>query len=77
MDKSEDATLRALATMGRILLIVPIVAGAIVTIIEAPSPSWVDWHTVLAGAALVMLCGLVTLGYVAVKRFRRGLQGED
>jgi len=77
MDSSEDATLRALATMGRILLIVPLAAGIIVSVIETASPSWVDWHTVAAGAGIIMLCGFVTLGYVGVKRFRRGLAGKE
>ena len=76
-DKSQDATLRALTVIGRILLGGPILAGIIVSVIEAVSPSWVDWHTVAAGAGIIMLCGLITLGYVAVKRFRRGLRGMD
>lgn len=76
-DKSQDEMLYALTVMGRILLVVPLVVGIIVSIIEAASPATLDRDTILAGSALVMLCGLVTLGYVAVQRFRRGLQGKD
>ena len=77
MNTREDGTLQALIIMGRILLAVPLLFGIVVSIIEAVSSTTLDRDTFLAGGGMVMLCGLVTLGYVAVKRFRRSLRGED
>ncbi len=34
-------------------------------------------ETLTPGGVMIFLCGAATLIYVAVKRFRRGLRGED
>ena len=74
MDKSEDAILSALATMGRVLLFTPIVIAFLTWLVRDPHTIQ---ESVLAGGGTVMICGLVMLGYVGVKRFRRGVAGKE
>lgn len=71
--------LGALTVIGRILIAVPTGASLVGTLYFAlsggggltASPS----EMFLFG--IIILCGFVTLIYVAVKRFQRGLQGKE
>ena len=69
--------LHALTVMGRILLVVPLVVGIVIGLIDAASSADLKGDTVAVGGGLVMLCGISALGYVGVKRFRRGLRGDE
>ena len=69
--------LRALTVMGRIMISVPILLF-LVQIINSwagGSPSLADAAS--SGAGSTFFCGVVVLVYVAFKRFRQGLRGED
>jgi hypothetical protein len=37
----------------------------------------VDNENIFTGGAMIFFCGAATLIYVAVKRFRQGLRGEE
>jgi len=67
--------LSALTIMGRILILVPIVASLLGFILSNDGGLEAS-----SGDAYVMgmifLCGVVTLVYVAIKRFQEGLRGE-
>lgn len=72
--------LSALTIMGRILIFVPIVVNLVVLLYSVLSENGgIDLEASPADAyilGLIFLCGLVTLVYVAIKRFREGLRGE-
>ena len=67
--------LSALTIMGRILIFVPMGASLLGFILSSnggleasPGDAYV--------MGMIFLCGVVTLVYVAVKRFRAGLRGD-
>ena len=73
----KEGYLNVLTVIGRILVAVPIGASLVATLYFALSGgggftgSPIDIFTF----GTIMLCGLVTLVYVAIKRFQRGLRG--
>lgn len=69
--------LRALTIIGRVFIFVPIAVGLIQWIIDFTGESPVDNEMIYSGSAMLIICGIVTLVYVAVKRFRKGLRGEE
>ncbi len=73
--QSSGDWLSALTIMGRILIFVPIGASLLGFILSNNGGLEAS-----SGVAYVMgmifLCGVVTLVYVAIKRFREGLRGE-
>ncbi len=78
-DKAQGDYLRALTVIGIILFAVPIIASLVGTLYFALSGGGgltaTPAEKFLFG--LIILCGFVTLVYVAVKRFQRGLQGKE
>jgi len=69
--------LSALTIMGRILISVPIIVSLIAFLLSLFGSNPVNDENVFAGGAMIFFCGAATLIYVAVKRFRRGLRGEE
>ncbi len=69
--------LSALTIMGRILIFVPIIVSLIAFLLSLFGTNPVNDESVFAGSTMIFLCGVATLIYVAVKRFRQGLRGED
>lgn len=69
--------LSALTIIGRIFIFVPIAAGLIQWIIDLTGKSPANNEVIYSGSAMLIICGIVTLVYVAVKRFRKGLRGEE
>jgi hypothetical protein len=92
MEKHDSGDwLKALTTVGRILVFTPLFAGFLFSIFNfstktfensVEGPSTVIIHTdttvdsITAGATMIFLCGLVMLVYVAIKRFQQGYRGE-
>ena len=77
-DKGGD-WLSALTVIGRILIGVPVGASLVGILYFALSGGGglTASPTEIFLYGMVMLCGFVALIYVAVKRFKRGLQGKD
>ena len=69
--------LSALTVIGRILIFVPIIVGLIIFLCSLYGTNFNAPETLFAGSSMIFLCGLVTLVYVAVKRFREGLRGDE
>ncbi len=71
--------LRALTLIGIVLFAVPIVASLIGTLYYALSGGGglTATPTEMFLYGLIILCGFVTLVYVAVKRFQSGLKGKE
>lgn len=74
--QSNGDWLSALTVMGRILISVPIIIGFIAIPLSIFGVNPVNDESVFAGSTMIFLCGVATLIYVAVKRFRQGLRGE-
>lgn len=77
-DKGED-WLSALTVIGIILVAVPVGASLVATLFFALSGGggFTGSPIDIFLFSTITLCGLVTLIYVAIKRFQRGLQGKD
>jgi len=69
--------LSALTIMGRILISVPIIVSLIAILLGLFGASPVNGESVFAGSTMIFFCGVTTLIYVAIKRFRQGLRGEE
>ena len=69
--------LSALTVMGRILISVPIIVSLIALLLSLLGANPVNDESVFAGGTMIFFCGAATLIYVAVKRFRQGLRGEE
>jgi hypothetical protein len=78
-DKSDGDWLSALTIIGRILIGVPVGSSLVAIIYYALSggEGLTASPTEIFLYGLIMLCGFVTLIYVAVKRFQRGLHGKE
>jgi hypothetical protein len=74
--KSSD-WLSALTIMGRILIFVPLIVTLIAILLGLFGTSPVNGESVFAGSTMIFFCGAATLIYVAIKRFRQGLRGEE
>ena len=74
--KSTGDWLSALTIMGRILISVPIIIGLVAILLSLFGVNPVDEESLFAGSTMIFLCGVATLIYVAIKRFRQGLRGE-
>ena len=72
-------SLSVLTVIGRILIAVPIGASLVATLYYALSGGggFTGSPIDIFIFGTIILCGLVTLIYVAIKRFQRGLQGKD
>jgi len=68
--------LSALAIMGRILISVPLIVALIAILLGIFGANPVNDESVFAGSTMIFFCGVTTLIYVAIKRFRQGLKGE-
>lgn len=68
--------LSALTIMGRILIFVPIIISLIAILLSLLGTSPVNDESIFAGSTMIFFCGVATLIYVAIKRFRQGLRGE-
>lgn len=69
--------LSALTIMGRILIFVPIIIGLIALLLSLYGINSVNSEVVFSGSTMLFLCGVATLVYVAIKRFREGLRGDE
>jgi len=69
--------LSALTIMGRILISVPIIISLIAILLLRIEASPVNHESIFAGSTMIFFCGVVTLVYVAIKRFGQGLRGEE
>jgi len=79
MKKQKHSTgdwLSALTIMGRILIFVPLIVGFVAILLSLFGVNPVDDESLFAGSTMLFLCGVATLIYVAIKRFREGLRGE-
>jgi len=56
---------------------VPIIVGPIALILSLYGFNPINDESIFAGSTMLFLCGVATLVYVAVKRFRQGLRGEE
>jgi hypothetical protein len=71
--------LNVLTVIGRILIAVPVGVSLVAILYFALSGGggFTGSPIDIFIFGTIMLCGLVTLIYVAVKRFQRGLRGKD
>jgi uncharacterized membrane protein len=71
--------LSALTVIGRILIVVPVSASLVAILYFALSGGggFTGSPTDMFIFGTIILCGLVILIYVAIKRFQRRLQGKD
>ncbi len=76
-NESSHDYLYPLTIMGRILLFTPLLFGllSISYSLLTKNDSGLIYEGDPYSAALLFLCGLITLLYVAVKRFKQGLKG--
>lgn len=69
--------LKALTIVGRILVFVPMGIGVITLLVSLLGDNKTsDYEDLFAGSIMLFLCGLVTLLYVAIKKFQQGYRGE-
>ncbi len=76
LTKNNDVQLSVLAAVGRTMIFVPIIL-TILSVIASLIGLNLDVQSVASGLGGVFLCGIAILLYVAFRRFRRGIRGED
>ncbi len=74
--KVNDIQSSVLAVVGRTMIFLPIVI-TVLYIIASLIGFNLDVQSVASGLGGVFLCGVAILLYVAFRRFRRGIRGED
>ncbi len=74
--KGNDIQLSVLAVVGRTMIFVPI-ALTVLSIMASLIGLDFDVQPVASGLGGVFVCGIAILLYVAFRRFRRGIRGED
>ncbi len=76
VNENSDVLLSVLAVVGRTMIFVPIIL-TILSIIVSLVGLNLDVQSLASGLGGVFLCGIAILLYVAFRRFRRGIRGED
>ncbi len=76
LTKNDDVQLSVLAVVGRTMIFVPIIL-TILSIIASLIGLNLDVQSLASGLGGVFVCGIALLLYVAFRRFRRGIRGED
>ncbi len=76
LTNNSDVQLSVLALLGRTMIFVPIILTILSTIVSLIGLN-LDVQSVALGLGGVFLCGIAILLYVAFRRFRRGIRGED
>jgi FtsH-binding integral membrane protein len=68
--------LDVLTVIGRIMIFTPIIILIISILVSLFGPN-INQDGLYSGTGSIFFCGLVTLIYVAIKRFKAGLKGKS
>ena len=76
LDRNTNTQLNVLAAVGRTMIFVPIII-TVLSIIGSLIGIELDVQSLASGLGGLFLCGVAILLYVAFRRFRQGIRGEE